>query len=133
VRNDPNVYSYRDAQGFRKGEDQKLGVKPIDAWIYHYGWVREPNTMKQKVASNQQLYGVQPVYDAHAFDYSEVASLEKFGGTHPGVMIDRINNINWKFDHDMTQNKYSFKDRFKNIMEKLTGIRPFDYKNYRIV
>jgi len=133
VRNNKNIYSYRDAQGFRKDDNQKLGVKPIDAWIYHYGWVREPSTMQQKVASNQQLYGVPPVYDANAFDYSEVASLEKFTGTHPPPMVDRIKAVNWKFDHDMTKNRYSFKDRFKNIMEKLTGIRPFDYKNYRIV
>lgn len=133
VRNDPSIYSYRDAQGFRKGNNQKLGVKPIDAWIYHYGWVREPETMQQKIASNQVLYGVQPVFDASAFDYSEVSSLEKFTGSHPKVMQPRIDAINWKFEHDISKNRYSWKDRFKDTMEKLTGNRPFDYKNYRIV
>jgi glycosyltransferase involved in cell wall biosynthesis len=133
VRNDPGIYSYRDAQGFRKNDNQKLAVKPIDAWIYHYGWVREPETMQQKIASNTVLYGTQPVYDAGAFDYSHVSSLEKFAGTHPSVMLDRIKAVNWTFEHDLSKNSYSFKDHFKNIMEKLTGIRPFDYKNYRII
>ena len=33
------VSSYRDAQGFRKN-GRKIKVKPIDAYIYHYGWVK---------------------------------------------------------------------------------------------
>ena len=36
VRKKKSIYSYRDAQGFRKGEDQKLNVVPIDAYIHHY-------------------------------------------------------------------------------------------------
>ena len=39
IKNDKSIYSFRDAQGFRKGEDLKLNVKPVDAYVYHYGWV----------------------------------------------------------------------------------------------
>ena len=35
IKNNPAIHSYRDAQGFRKGNNQKLNVKLIDAWIYH--------------------------------------------------------------------------------------------------
>ena len=42
VRNTGNVLSYRDAQGFRTKDNQKLKVKLIDAFIYHYGWVKPP-------------------------------------------------------------------------------------------
>src|ERR1043166_9281880 len=41
IRNNPEIHSYRDAQGFRKG-GKKLLVKKVDAEIYHYGWVRNP-------------------------------------------------------------------------------------------
>jgi len=48
VKNNPAIYSYQDAQGFRKKPDTKLNVKAIDAYIYHYGWVREPSAMQGK-------------------------------------------------------------------------------------
>ena len=41
VRNDKNIYSYRDAQGFRKSDEEKLNVKLLDAYVYHYGWVKD--------------------------------------------------------------------------------------------
>lgn len=42
VRKDAQIRSYRDAQGFRKN-NQKLHVKLIDAFVYHYGWVKNPS------------------------------------------------------------------------------------------
>ena len=56
IKNDKNIYSYRDAQGFRKGNNEKLNVKPIDAFIYHYGWVREPHAMQAKFNSFGSLW-----------------------------------------------------------------------------
>ena len=47
IRNDKKITSYRDAQGFRVGE-RKLNVKAIDAYIYHYGWVRSAETIRAK-------------------------------------------------------------------------------------
>jgi hypothetical protein len=47
IRNDKKIRSFRDAQGFRVGK-RKLNVKLIDAFIYHYGWVRSPETILAK-------------------------------------------------------------------------------------
>src|SRR6478735_5570335 len=47
IRNDKTIRSYRDAQGFRKN-DRKLNVKLINAFIYHYGWVKSPQAQKAK-------------------------------------------------------------------------------------
>jgi hypothetical protein len=65
-----------------------------------------------------------------SFDYSQIDALEKFKGKHPTVMQQRIETINWKFTYDLSYNKYSFKDKLKNLLFKLTGIRFFEYKNY---
>jgi hypothetical protein len=136
VRHDPSIYSYRDAQGFRKDNDEKLRVKAMDAYIYHYGWVRPPKTMMDKTRNFGNYWGGdrvdQAFLTAHSgdFDYSQINALEKFTGTHPLVMQERVNRMNWKFDYDLSYNKLSVKDHFKNLMEKWTGIRPFDYKNY---
>lgn len=48
IKNDKRIFSYRDAQGFRKGENEKLNVKSLNAYIHHYGWVREPKIMLAK-------------------------------------------------------------------------------------
>lgn len=47
VRADKNISSYKDAQGFRKNE-RKLNVKHINAWVYHYGWVKPPFEQQEK-------------------------------------------------------------------------------------
>jgi hypothetical protein len=48
VRNNKAVHSYRDAQGFR-WDNRKINVKLIDAYIYHYGWVKPPEGLKNKL------------------------------------------------------------------------------------
>ena len=139
IKNDKRIYSYRDAQGFRKGIDEKLQVKPVEAYIYHYGWVRKPEAMQDKWNNfGRYWHGDQWAEEtakayAGEFDYSQIDSLEKFKGTHPTVMHNRISEMNWQFDRDLSYNKLKPKDRFKNLLEKLTGKRPFDYKNYKIV
>ena len=139
IRNDKSIYSYRDAQGFRKGNNKKLLVKPIDAWIYHYGWVREPKAMQNKALGvgkywSEDGYDQTKVkFDENDFEYSKIDVLQKFTGTHPQVMHERIARKNWKFDFDVSKNRPKLKDRFKNILEKLTGKRFFDYHNYRII
>jgi hypothetical protein len=136
IRNDKSIFSYRDAQSFRKGNNQKLQVKPIDAYIHHYGWVREPSTMFAKQTNFGRFYdgdgNKERVY-LGKFDYSKIDALEKYTGTHPKVMHEKIAGINWQFEHDLSYNNLSIKDRFKNVLEKLTGKRPFDFNNYKII
>ncbi len=136
VRCNPSIYSYLDAQGFRKNENEKLRVKAIDAFIYHYGWVRPPQTMMDKKRNFGNYWGGDRVDETFLqtysgdFDYSQIDALEKFTGTHPDLMKERIARMNWQFSYDLSYNNLGWKDHFKNFMEKWTGIRPFDYKNY---
>jgi hypothetical protein len=48
-------------------------------------------------------------------------------------MLYSIARMNWKFNYDISRNKLKLKDRFKNMLEKITGKRFFDYKNYRLI
>jgi hypothetical protein len=138
VRNDKNIFSYRDAQGFRKKPNDKLKVKHIDATIHHYGWVKEPKAMQKKQLSfNKYWHDDQwiekNVVKAEEFDYSRIDSLKRFEGTHPAVMQDRIARMNWKFSRDMSINKLKIKDRIKQWVEKHTGWRPGEYRNYKLL
>lgn len=138
VKNNKNIYSYRDAQGFRIGENNKLRVKPLDAYVYHYGWVRDPRALQDKQLNFHKLWATDEWVNKHIakaeeFDYSNIDALVKFEGTHPEVMQSRIARKNWKFDYDISMNSYSVKDRVKRLLERLSGKRFFEYRNYKII
>lgn len=139
IRNDKSIYSYRDAQSFRKGDNKKLRVKPLNACIHHYGWTRPPEAMlaKNKYGGGYWTGDSFPQTTElikEKYDYSGITdSLQKFSGTHPRVMQPLINRRNWTFEYDISHNKSTIKDRFKNFVEKLTGKRPFDFNNYKII
>jgi hypothetical protein len=138
IRNDKAIHSYRDAQGFRKN-GRKLDVKPIDASIYHYGWVKHPETQLKKHLQFEKLYELDKLAsqvskgDLVDFDYAAVDSLKKFSGTHPAVMGQRIINKNWHVDFDTKKKNFTLKKRLLYYIEKKTGKRLFEYQNFRII
>ena len=138
IRKHEDIHSYRDAQGFRKN-DRKLNVAEIDAFVYHYGWVRHPQYQMQKVLGFEKLYD-----SIHAskkiskdvtdhFDYSAIDSLTRFNGSHPEVMKQRISRKNWTFEHDISRKNFTLKGRILHWIENATGKRVFDYRNYNII
>ncbi|HRI78564.1 MAG TPA: glycosyltransferase family 2 protein [Cyclobacteriaceae bacterium] len=138
VRNDKNIFSYRDAQGFRKRPNEKLNVRLIPATMYHYGWVRDPRAMQRKQKAFSHFYHddqwIQSnLLKSEAFDYSQIDSLERFKGVHPLVMQERINRVNWKFDHDLSRNTLTLRERLKRLASAIFGYRIGEYRNYRIV
>lgn len=137
IRNNKEIYSYRDAQGFRKQGDKKLCVKAVDATIYHYGWVRPPEKMQHKQRDFQRLWHSdqwidQNIENADVFDYSGIDRLERFTETHPGVMQERIKRLNWTFSRDISKNRKTWKDRIKDVLKRYAGL-DFSYKNYTLL
>jgi hypothetical protein len=136
IRNDKSIYSYRDAQGFRKRENRKLNVKPVDAFVYHYGWVKEPETMMKKVRNNISFYEdvdcKQILNSGPAWDYSSIDALNLFKDSHPAVMKERIMLKNWIFEHDISFNKLSLKYKGKIFLKNYLGINTF-YENFRVI
>ena len=74
----------------------------------------------------------QNVVKSEEFKYEDhISELKKFRGTHPEVMEERIKQKNWKFDFDISQNRTSLKDRFKNFLYDYLNF-DVSYKNYRL-
>ncbi|MFY7652033.1 MAG: glycosyltransferase family 2 protein [Chitinophagaceae bacterium] len=141
IRNTNTIRSFRDAQGFRVG-GRKINVKPIDAYIYHYGWVRSQETMQAKNKHVKDVWHAtsEDVIATNSdetnnlhFNVNDFDSLTLFKGTHPQVWHQRIANKNWHYELDVTQKKFSFKNRVLHWIEKKTGKRLFDFKNYKII
>jgi hypothetical protein len=137
IRNDKAIRSYKDAQGFRKN-NQKLNVKFIDAYVYHYGWVRSPDTIREKMSSFHALYHSgeklkEKQKQSEEFDYSQVGSVRKFEGSHPDVMKPMIEKLDWHVDIDVSRKNLDFNDYVLYLFEKAFGYRLFEYKNYKIL
>ena len=139
VRNNKSIHSYRDAQGFR-WDGSKINVKLIDAFIYHYGWVKPPAGLKNKVRNFNKFYHddtwlEQNLPETYEFDYKNADRLIPFNGDHPAVMKKRIAATNWKIDIDprRLRSKMSFRRKVLQKIEDLTGWRVSEYRNYNII
>lgn len=138
IRNNKSLSAYRDAQGFRIG-DKRLNVAKIDAWIYHYGWVKSQEKMiaKMKDASNywiadQQAWEAFMASD-NIFSFDDYDSVASFNGTHPQVMLKRIKEHDYDLKLDVMRKKLSLKNRIMYFIEKVTGKRFFEFKNYKVI
>ncbi len=135
IRNDKQIRSYRDAQGFRKMNGDKLRVRLLPAYIHHYGWVKNPATQQHKQLNFNRLWHSDHKAQALSgpsatYRYEDAEPLERFNGQHPAVMQPRVATMNWQFAGDPARARWSWKDRLSNWMEKQTGWRPFEYRNY---
>ncbi|TAF46153.1 MAG: glycosyltransferase family 2 protein [Sphingobacteriales bacterium] len=139
VKRNLNVQSYRDAQGFRI-DNRKIKVKLIDAYIYHYGWVKPPEGLKNKLLNFNQFYQsaewiATNLPQTFEFDYSNADRLVKFEGEHPTTMLQRIKTCNWKFTTNplLLKNKMSLRRRILQKIEDITSWRVSEYRNYKVV
>jgi hypothetical protein len=139
IRNNKEIRSFRDAQGFRKN-GRKLRVVPVDAEVYHYGWVRHPQYMQRKIEAVSQYYNGNITSEVienlkeQEFNYNQnYDALALFSGTHPKVMLPRIARLNWQADFNLKKRNLNLRYRILFWFEKLTGIRPFEFRNYKIV
>jgi hypothetical protein len=115
VRNLPDLHSWESAQSFRKIPDfdglnyrqqagtYKLSVADVDAEIFHYGWVRPPRVMQNKIkAFSTNHRGKESVAAQEAkhhfdrvFDYGNLSKHTSYEGSHPAVMKFKYRAITW--------------------------------------
>ncbi len=162
IRNRPDIHSWQSAQSFRKIPDFdglnyrqekgtcKLKVAPVDAYIYHYGWVRPPRLMRNKRKALDEIHkGKEKAGTIHKnskpeFDYGPLNRLSVFNLTHPAVMKERIEEFDWKDklqysgkpDPGREPHKHEkFKYRFLSFIEKkITRSKQVGtFKNYILI
>lgn len=136
IKNNKHIRSYKDAQGFRTADDKKLAVKSTGAFIYHYGWVKTPQAQQAKQSSFHKMWHddawmKENIPEVEEFDYSNIDLLEIYKGSHPKVFANRIQQATWQFNYDRSRVKTNFKYRFLFWVEKLTGWRIGENRNYR--
>jgi hypothetical protein len=129
IKNIKGLHSYKDAQGFRINE-RKINVKLIDAYVYHYGWVKPPKSFNDKRSLEDRMQ-----INEGEFDFGNADRLINFTDSHPKVMENKIKQMDWNFEIDITKLKkhLSLRRQFLQWIEVKFGKRIFEYQNYKIV
>lgn len=159
IRNDPEIHSWRDAQSFRRIPDfdetgyfqkkntYKLKVAEVDAFVYHYGWVRPPVMMQKKRASfethmnGDERTAILFKEEPEIFNYGNLERLSVFKENHPAVMEDFIKKFNWELElypHNKQVKKHKhdkLKYRMLTFLEQnfLRGKQIAAFKNYELI
>jgi len=142
VRTDPawGIEPWADAQGFRvrrpDGRVRKIRARLTGAEMFHYGHTRSAIALRQRVEMDRHLY---PGRAARAADeplFEWFPGLRPFRGTHPAVAAA------WVAAHAEDPGRKIAHPRFRwrhirfhlsDLVERLTGHRPFTFRNYTLV
>ena len=142
IRKSSGAKSVGDAQSFKKPDGKKLKALLTAARIFHYGWVRTPDAMKEKTKFMDELYhgdqseGAVNPHSGENYRYKRFWGLKRYQGTHPTVMKKRIAEKDWNWNLKASPFVFSIRDFKKMILdsyESVTGHRPFEFKNYVLV
>lgn len=131
IKNNKGIRSFHDGQGFRTKDNRKLKVKMVDAHIYHYGWVREPEALGLKRAYQHKVHYGEDVPFFHLAN--NLHDLKVFDGTHPTAMTQRVAEQSWEFEFDEKNAYVPFKYRLKKWVKRWFGIDVGVYKNYTLL
>jgi hypothetical protein len=137
IRNDKNIRSWNDAQGFRWKNATKLTGTFVNASMYHYGWVRPPKKMKEKLDGSKQYWSAESKHikannqTSPEYDYARsIDSLTLFKETHPAVMQKRLEQLNWHPDLSEKKKKFTVRYFVLYWFEKMFHYRPFENKHF---
>jgi len=147
IRNGLGIESIKDAQSFRKNNN-KLKTVSTPARIFHYGWVRPPQQMLSKKKEHDNIHrgiieNVTLKAGVDFFDYGNMSSIPQYKGTHPKLMLEKINSLNWqnllRYDKKKPARKkakhekilYRIISCFENKI--LGGKQLWGYSNWKIV
>ncbi|MFN0178691.1 MAG: hypothetical protein ACKVZ0_07790 [Gemmatimonadales bacterium] len=139
VRLDPavGVRPYRDAQGFRVGpEARRIRARLADAEMFHYGYLRSAAAMRGRVGVDRTLYPARPAPADDPAHLSWFPGIRPFEGRHPAVAADWVArhavdaerrvgppNVGWRH----------LRFYLSDLVERATGYRPFEFRNYDLV
>ena len=131
-----DVRPYLDAQGFRVGPtNRRIRVRDTDAVMFHYGWARPPASIQKKREFTRSLYPEKEQGERPLLPW--IPLLRPFTGEHP--MVAR----SWVAERTPAAGELRVSEpRFdwrwprlyaSNVIKRLTGIHPFEFRNYTVV
>ena len=151
----PDIHSWRDAQSFRSIPDfdykdywqtegtRKLRCVLLDAWLFHYGWSRDPRCMTPKIAEQTSMHEPGKTVEARPYhDYGNLDCMPLWTKPQPEAMARRIAAMSWSdlLRHEGPRpriaKRYGLKYRLVTFIENKIlrgGRRIGGFKNYELI
>ncbi len=141
IRLGKDIRPYQGAQGFRVGPSyRKIRARPTDAAMFHYGWARPAAAIRQKREISKTIYPwgkkrfEKELGGAGHLDW--IPLLKRFTEDHPRAAAEWmrqrvydpervIGPRSWKLGH--------LRLYLSDWIERLTGARIFEFRNYKVV
>ncbi|MGH7546767.1 MAG: glycosyltransferase family 2 protein [Gemmatimonadales bacterium] len=137
VRLDRDIRSFQDAQGFRVGpERRRVQARLTGARMFHYGWARAPTSLQRKLAATKELFPqavarVQWQERRGGLEWTPL--LRRFMGNHPRPAVEWIAARRCVPGDPVVPRRLTLHDLryyLSDWIERLTGARVFEYRNY---
>jgi hypothetical protein len=138
VRLDPalDILPYQGAQGFRVGPGhRKIRARLTDAEMFHYGWARPAQALREKRELGKTMYPWRTADERQPL-LAWVPGIQSFRGTHPAVAREWIAPRRLDPDRVIAPRRFhwSFLRYYASgVIERVTGVRPFEFRNYTMV
>jgi hypothetical protein len=131
-----DIRPYQGAQGFRVGPDhRRIRARLTGARMFHYGWARPAHALREKRELGKTMY---PWRDADERKplLAWIPGIRPYRGRHPTVALEWIDRR--RLDPERVIAPRQFRWRFlryyvSQVIERLTGVRVFEFRNYTIV
>src|SRR2546427_4808783 len=139
VRLDRGICSYQDAQGFRVGSGlRRVRARATGAQMFPYGWARAPQSPAHKLVVSKEIFSeAAPQLQRRAGSRAGPAwapLLRRFDGTHPRVAQEWIAaRRHSPPGHAVAPQRLRLghlRLYASDWIERLTGVRVFEYRNY---
>jgi len=140
VRLAQGIHPFQDAQGFRVGpESRRIRARLTGAQMFHYGWARPARAIREKFAVTKRMYPVAAEKldrELRRGTLEWIPLLRSFTGDHPAVAKAWIAAGAHEGPIGIAPAQFRIADLryyFSNWIERLTGARPFEFRNYEVV
>jgi hypothetical protein len=139
VRLDPSldIRPYQGAQGFRVGPThRKIRARLTQAEMFHYGWARPAQALRSKRETSRVLYPWSKDREARRPLLPWFPGLRPFRGSHPAVARGWVEERRHDPERRVEAPHFAPEHlRFyaSDLIERLTGARVFEFRNYELV
>jgi len=134
-----DIRPYQGAQGFRVGDGyRRIRARVTGAEMFHYGWARPARAIKQKLEISKTIYpwGRERLDEELQRRFLEwIPLLRPFTGEHPRAAREWIAARTHDPDRIIGPRHFKLEHlRFylSDWIERLTGARVFEFRNYEL-